>query len=183
MENTDNIKSKKSYGVPNIEYNTFYRKGFEKIDEKSLVFTLYSDNLKDVVNFRLKIPLNHLKIEDNRFISELDTNDDANRYLVYLLDSIYGYNGANLDDEISEDGIMYNLDIEDLCSYINAMSRVEIALCILEDELVYFDIYEIKFPDNSEYKYKNFKDYTYELHFSIGTNLSRIYSQSRNYNE
>lgn len=183
MSEEEKIISKKSYGVPNIEYNTSYLRGFERIEEKSLVFTLYSDNVYDIVNFRLKIPLNHLKIEDNRFISELDTNDDANRYLVNILDSIYEYNGAVLNDEIRKDGIMYNLDIEDLCNYINSMSRVEIALCFIEDRLIYLDVYEIKFSDNSEYKYKNFKDYTYELNFSIGTNLSRIYSQSRNYEE
>lgn len=184
MKNQDKIITKKSFGVPNIKYTTSYLKGFEKIEEESLLFTLYSDKINNIINFRLKIPLNHLDIEENRFITELDTNDDANRYLVYLLDSIYGYNGAILDDEISEDGIMYNIDIEDLCNYINSMSRVEMALCFLENRLIYFDVYEIKFSDNSKYKNKVFKDYTYELNLSIGvSSLSKVYSQSRNYEE
>lgn len=168
---------KRTYGVPNLEYKTSYLKGFEVINDKFLLLTL--SHCKDK-NFELKIPLGHLDIKENRFISTLNINDDDNRYLVDIIDSIYGYNDAILDDIVGEEAIMYNVDITALCDYINSMSMLNILLYFdCDGELVYIDLFKINFKHDARNSDKRFKGIpAYQVGFSLPvSDVGKLYKQ------
>ena len=178
---TDDMKIKRTYGKPKLEYKTSYLNGFELVEEPFLFLTLYYANNN---NFELKIPLNHLDIKENQLIPEINIHDDDNRYLADILDSIYKFNGVFLDDVIDKDGIFHNLDINELCNYINDMSMLEIVLFFEEDELVHLDLFRILFPYGSKYNDKFFENPNdYKLNFSLVVsdlgNLYIKYSNSR----
>lgn len=162
---SNDLITKRTFGSPRLEYHTSYLKGFEVVEEQFMLLTLSytGDN-----NFELKMPLDHLNIKENRFIPELNIHDDDNKYFTYIIDSIYDYNGVILDDVVGEDGILHNLDLQEMCDYINSMSMLGIMLYFDDEELVYLDLFKISFPADSKYKDKRFEDpNTFMLNFSI----------------
>lgn len=163
-----NLKIKRTHGSPKLEYNTFYMRGFEKIEDRFLLLKLSHINNS---NFELRMPLNHLQIKENKFIVELNIHDDDNRFLYYILNAIYEYNGVILDDLVGEDGILHNVDIRELCDYVNSMSMLGILLYFDDNELVYLDFFRISFPVNGKYDNKSFKNPdSFKLDFSIVVN-------------
>ena len=158
---------KRTYGKPNLEYKTSYLKGFEIIKDKFLLLTLSKSGSK---NFELKMPVNHLDIKDDRVISELIIYDDDNRHLMDILHAIYEYNGEILDDVISDNGIMYDVDIKALCDYMDSIEMMEMLLYFDQDgELLFIDPFRMKFKDYVSKRDKVFKDMpTYSLYSSIG---------------
>ena len=172
----NNLIIKLTQGAPNLEYRTSYLRGFELIEEKFLLLTL--SNIESV-NFQLKIPLDSLDIKEDRFIQELNIHNDDNRHLVNILKAIYDYNGAILDDQVGEEGIMYNVDIKELCDYINSASMLHLLLYFdRDDDLMYMDLSKIYFGNDSKKNKKSFKDMPpYNLKFSIPVDdVGRLYS-------
>lgn len=171
----ENFSYKRTFGSPNLEYETSHLKGLEVIEEKSLFLTLKTS---DRVNFSLRIPLNHLEIKENKLISEININDDDNRHLTDIIDSIYANNKVILDEEIGEEGIMHNVSIDELCDYINRISYAELLLIFDDEELLYLDMFEMEFNSETANK-ENFKNLgTYELYFSISVmDVNKFYSK------
>lgn len=172
----ENFIYKRTYGRPKLEYETSYLKGLELIEGQFLSFSLYSDDYR---NFNLRIPLNHLKIKDNKLISELNINDDDNRHLANILDSIYANEGVNLDDQIGEDDVMSNVNIEELCNYVNSISFAEILLIFHDDELLYLDMFNLEQNYVSATNDNSFKNLVkYNLDFSIPvSDVNKFYNR------
>ena len=167
-----NLIIKRTYGEPKLNYYASDLRGFELKEDPFMLFTLTHEGN---TNFELKIPLEHLDIKEDRFITELNIHDDDNRYLANLLYWIYEYNGVILDDVIGEEGVMYNVDMKELRAYILSISMLEMFLYFDADELVYIDLFDLALNEYSVHKDRHFKDLDdFKLNFAIDV-LDRDY--------
>ena len=121
-------------GVPTIKYETSYIQGFQLIEEKFLYFYIRGGNM---IHFGLKIPLNHLDINDKRIIKTIDTANPKNKFLTKLIGEIYRYNGLIMSD------ILNDISIDEILDYINAISTMYIVAKIEEGSILDFDIRSI----------------------------------------
>ena len=138
--------------------NGYYR-GFEKVNEKFLLFILRKKS-KNI--FQFKVNADHLTFVGKTYpirISSLDTTDERNYILVKLLNFLYASKGYDLIDMIDDDLIMKNVSISDINDFLYHAEEISFNVEIVNDKVVDIEFINLKKTYEFDEGIKNYEIY------------------------